>query len=43
MNKLGDIVNMLVDIKYPFVYITLDYKGMKILCPTYGEEEEDEE
>lgn len=32
-----------IDIKYPFVYITLDYKGMKILCPTYGEEEEDEE
>lgn len=21
------------------VYITLDYKGMKILCPVYGEEE----
>ena len=32
-----------IDIKYPLVFITLDYKGMKILCPTYGEEEEDNE
>lgn len=33
-----------IDVRYPYplVYITLDYKGMKILCPVYGEEDEEE-
>lgn len=30
-----------IDVRYPLVYITLDYKGMKILCPVYGEEEDE--
>ncbi len=29
-----------IDIAYPLVYIKLDYKGLKVLCPVYGEEEE---
>lgn len=32
-----------IDVAYPLVKITLDFKGMKLLCPTYGEEEEDNE
>lgn len=32
-----------IDVAYPNVKITLDFKGMKILCPTYGEEEEDDD
>lgn len=32
-----------IEVAYPIVKITLDFKGMKILCPTYGEEEEDNE
>lgn len=31
-----------IDIRYPLVYIALDYKGMKILCPVYGEGDEEE-
>lgn len=30
-----------IKVEYPLVYITLDYKGMKILCPTYDEEEDE--
>lgn len=32
-----------ISIEYPVVKIKLDYKALKILCPVYGEEEEDEE
>lgn len=32
-----------IDIEYPTVKIKLDYKALKILCPVYGEGEEDEE
>ena len=32
-----------IDVAYPLVYIKLDYKGLKILCPVYGEEDEGEE
>lgn len=32
-----------IEVEYPIVKITLDFKGIKILCPTYGEEEEDNE
>lgn len=32
-----------IDVGANSVWITLDYKGLKILCPEYGEEEEDEE
>lgn len=32
-----------IDVGANSVWITLDYKGLKILCPVYGEEEEDEE
>lgn len=32
-----------IDVGVNSVWITLDYKGLKILCPEYGEEEEDEE
>lgn len=32
-----------IEVAYPIVKITLDFNGMKILCPTYGEEEEDNE
>lgn len=32
-----------IDVGYPNVKITLDYKAIKILCPEYGEEEEDNE
>lgn len=28
-----------IEVAYPIVKITLDFKGMKILCPVYGEEE----
>ena len=28
-----------IDVAYPIVKITLDFKGMKILCPVYNEEE----
>ena len=31
-----------IEITDNLVKITLDYKGMKILCPVYGEEEEEE-
>ena len=51
---IGDLYHMLVcfniptkyltiEVTYLIVKITLDFKGMKILCPTYGEEEEDNE
>lgn len=30
-----------IEITDNLVKITLDYKGMKILCPVYGEEEEE--
>lgn len=32
-----------ISIEYPVVKIKLDYKALKILCPVYGEEEEEEE
>mgnify|MGYP006324038479 FL=1 len=32
-----------IEVAYPIVKITLDYKGMKILCPVYDEEEEEGE
>lgn len=32
-----------IDVAYPLVYIKLDYKALKVLCPVYGEEEEEEE
>lgn len=32
-----------IDVVETSVRITLDYRGLKILCPVYGEEEEDEE
>lgn len=31
-----------IEVAYPIVKITLDFKGMKILCPVYGEDDEDE-
>lgn len=30
-----------IDVGANSVWITLDYKGLKILCPEYGEEEEE--
>lgn len=32
-----------IKVGWKLVYIEMDYRGMKILCPVYGEEEEDEE
>lgn len=32
-----------IEVAYPVVKITLACKGIKILCPTYDEEEEDNE
>jgi hypothetical protein len=32
-----------IEAAYPVVKITLDFNGIKILCPTYDEEEEDNE
>ena len=31
-----------ISIEYPVVKIKLDYKALKILCPVYDEEEEEE-
>ncbi len=28
-----------IEVAYPLVYISLNYKGLKVLCPVYGEEE----
>ena len=30
-----------IDVAYPIVKITLDYKGMEILCPVYEEDDEE--
>lgn len=32
-----------IDVEYPVVKITLDYRAIKILCPVYGEEEDEGE
>lgn len=32
-----------IDVGEHSVRITLDYRGLKILCPVYGEEEEEDE
>ena len=53
-DTIGDLYHTLVCFHIPTKYlnidvgdtsvrITLDYRGLKILCPVYGEEEEDEE